>query len=280
MVQKKIDKKIIEIIEATSFPPVALRIYNLVSRANTSMAEIKTSILMDPVLSAKVLQVANSPFFNRGRQTDTLDHALSLIGFNALQMIVLCASLHELYKTASTIDKNIWAHSLGVSLIASMLAKETGLVNEHIAATAGLFHDTGKLVLKTASPEQYAEMSESLEGSSLSFCDAENRIFGVDHQCTGSLLAKDWNLTKEYSIVIAFHHRDDYPAPIAPHEQNLLNVIKIADEIAFFFGIGFRKKLDIYQLPYKKLGITKKRFDELIWQVNEIYEEYINSLSF
>jgi putative nucleotidyltransferase with HDIG domain len=280
MVQKKIDKKIIEIIEATSFPPVALRIYNLVSRTNTSMAEIETSILMDPVLSAKVLQVANSPFFNRGRQTDTLDHALALIGFNAVQMVVLCAALHELYKSASIIDKKMWAHSLGVSLIASMLAKETGLVNEHIASTAGLFHDSGKLVLKNASPEQYAVMSESLEGSNLSFCDAENKIFGVDHQVTGTLLAKNWNLSKEYSIVIAFHHKDEYPTPIAPHERNLLNVIKIADEIAFFFGIGLRKKVDLYQLPYKSLGITKKRFDELIWQVNEIYEEYVNSLSF
>jgi putative nucleotidyltransferase with HDIG domain len=280
MVQKKIDKRIIEIIDATSFPPVALRIYNLVSRSNTSMAEIETSILMDPVLSAKVLQVANSPFFNRGRQTDTLNHALALIGFNAVQMVVLCAALHELYKAASAIDKKLWSHSLGVSLVASMLAKETGLVNEHVAATAGLFHDAGKLVLKKASPEQYAEMAESLEGSSLSFHDAEEKLFGVDHQSIGSLLAKNWNLSKEYSIVIANHHKNEYPAPIAPHERNLLNVIKIADEITFFFGIGFRKKVDIYQLPYKNLGITKKRFDDLIWQVNEIYEEYINSLSF
>jgi putative nucleotidyltransferase with HDIG domain len=280
MIQKKIDKKIIEIIDATSFPPVALRIYNLVSRSNTSMAEIETSILMDPVLSAKVLQVANSPFFNRGRQTDTLNHALALIGFNAVQMVVLCAALHELYKAASAIDKKLWSHSLGVSLVASMLAKETGLVNEHVAATAGLFHDAGKLVLKNASPEQYAEMAETLEGSSLSFHDAEDRLFGIDHQVIGSLLAKNWNLSKEYSIVIAYHHKNEYPAPIAPHERNLLNVIKIADEITFFFGIGFRKKVDIYQLPYKNLGITKKRFDDLIWQVNEIYEEYINSLSF
>jgi putative nucleotidyltransferase with HDIG domain len=280
MTQKKIDKKIIEIIDATSFPPVALKIYNLINKAGTDMAEIETSISMDPVLSAKVLQVANSPFFNRGRQTDTLGHALRMIGFNAVRMIVLCAALYELYKTALEIDKKLWSHSLGVSLIASILAKETGLVNEHVAASAGLFHDAGKLILKNASPEQYAEMTYELEGSTLSFIEAEERLFGLDHQETGSLLAKNWNLAKEYALVMSCHHKDKYPAPLSPGEHGLLDIVKIADEIAFFFGIGFQRKVDIYQLPYDSLGVTKKRFDALIWHVNEIYEEYVNGLSF
>jgi hypothetical protein len=54
----------------------------------------------------------------------------------------------------------------------------------------------------------------------------------------------------------------------------------MADDIAFFFGIGFSRKVDIIALPYHAIGLTKKRFDELIWHVNEIYEEHINSLSF
>ena len=152
---KPIDKKIIDIIDATSFPPVALRIYTLVSRPDTSLSEIEKALSMDPVLSAKTLQVANSPFFNRGRHTDTLDRALTLIGFNAVRMVVLCAAIHELYKKASIIDKKLWAHSLGVSLIGSVLAKETSLVNEHNAAAAGLFHDAGKLVLRNAYSDKY-----------------------------------------------------------------------------------------------------------------------------
>jgi len=63
MTAKPIDKKIIDIIDATSFPPVALRIYTLVSRPDTDLSEIKKALSMDPVLSAKALQVANSPFF-------------------------------------------------------------------------------------------------------------------------------------------------------------------------------------------------------------------------
>lgn len=277
---KQIDKRIIEIIEATSFPPVALKIYNLIGKAGTNMIDMETSISMDTVLSAKVLQVANSPFFSRGRQTDTLGHALQLIGFNAVRMVVLCAALHELYKTALEIDKKLWSHTLGVSLVASILAKETGLANEYVSTAAGLFHDAGKLVLKNADPQQYAEMADMLDGSSLSFVDAEERVFGLNHQDAGRLLAKNWNLGKEYAVVMSCHHEHESLAQLSGSEKSLLNIIKIADEIAFFFGIGFKKKVDIYKLPYDRLNITKERFDALIWRVNEIYEEYINSLSF
>ncbi len=275
-----IQKKIIEIIDATSFPPVALRIYNLVSKAETNLADIETSISMDPVLSAKVLQVANSPFFSRGRQTDTLGRALNLIGFNAVRMVVLCAALHELYKSALEIDKRLWSHSLGVSLIASILSKETGIANEHVSAAAGLFHDAGKLVLKNASPGQYAEMAAALEGSALSFVDAEQRIFGFDHQYTGGLLSKNWNLAREYALVMSCHHKNESSVQLSPAESSLLNIITIADDIAFFFGIGFSKKVDIYKLPYDRLGITKERFEALIWRVDEIYGDYVSSLSF
>ena len=147
MTANPIDKKIIDIIDSASFPPVALRIYTLVSRPDTDLSEIKKALSMDPVLSAKALQVANSPFFSRRKHTNTPDRALTLIGFNVVRMVVLCAAIHKLYTKAHDTDRKLWAHSLGVSLIASILAKETGLVNENNAAAAGLFHDIGKLVL-------------------------------------------------------------------------------------------------------------------------------------
>jgi putative nucleotidyltransferase with HDIG domain len=277
---KPIDKNIIEIIDATSFPPVALRIYTLVSKPDTDLSEIEKALAMDPVLSAKALQVANSPFFNRGRHTDTLDRALALIGFNAVRMVVLCAAIHELYKKAKEIDRKLWAHSLGVSLIASILAKETGLTNESSAAAAGLFHDIGKLILRNAYSDKYAEMAEFLEGGTLPFCTAEDRLCGVNHCITGNLLAKNWSLSREYVAVIACHHVEDCDIPLNRQERDLINIIKLSDEIAFFFGIGFRRKVDIMSLPYNTIGLTKKRFDELIWHVNEIYEDHINSLTF
>jgi len=127
------------------------------------------------------------------------------------------------------------AHSLGVSLIASILAKESGLVNENNAAAAGLFHDIGKLVLRTAYTDKYSEMVKFIEGGTISFSVAEDGLCGINHCVTGSILAKNWNLSREYSAVIACHHGDEFTIPLDRNERDLLNIISMADDIAFFF---------------------------------------------
>ncbi len=37
---------------------------------------------------------------------------------------------------------------------------------------------------------------------------------------------------------------------------------------------------DIFNLSYPALGLSKKKFEEIIWHVDGIYEEYIESLTF
>jgi putative nucleotidyltransferase with HDIG domain len=275
-----IDTKLIDIAEATSFKPVAMRICNMVSKSKTSLDEIENSLSMDAVLSAKTLQVANSPFFSRGKKTETLSHALALIGFDSLRVIVLSAAIHDVYRNSLEVDKKLWGHALGVSLTASILARQTGLVDEPVAAAAGLFHDAGKLLMRSAYPQKYSEMIESIEGSSIAFCEAENRLFNVNHTIAGSLLAKKWNLPRDYAAVIACHHGKGNSIPLNQNEQTLVKIISIADDIAFFFGIGLTRKVDIFKLPYQELGISENSFNALVWEVNNIYEEYVNSLSF
>lgn len=275
-----IDTKLVDIAEATSFRPVAMRICNMVGNLKTSLAEIEGSLAMDSVLSAKTLQVANSPFFSRGKKTETLAHALALIGFDALRVIVLSAAIHDVYRNSLDVDKKLWSHSLGVSLTASLFAKYTGLADEAVAAAAGLFHDAGKLLMRGAYTQKYMEMIETIDGSALTFCEAENRIFNVNHTIAGALLAKKWNLPQEYASVIACHHGNEFSVPLSKNEQILCRIIAISDEIAFFFGIGLKRKTDVFKLPYAELGISEKKFNDVIWEVNDIYEEYVNSLSF
>jgi putative nucleotidyltransferase with HDIG domain len=275
-----IDPRILELVEATSFPPVALKIFTMVGNANIDMEEIERTLSMDSVLSARVFKVANSPFFNRGHKADTLSRAVSLIGMNALRTVVLTATLYDVYKPTSPVEKKLWEHALGVSLAASLLAKQTSLAVEHQASTAGLFHDIGKLIIKTAFTRQYDEMADFIDGGSISFNDAEYRTFGVTHTATGVVLAHRWNLGPDYCAVIEWHHGipDNLTLPAA--QRRLIQIISMADEIALYFGIGFRKQVHLEQLPFRQLGLTKTAFDGIIWHLNETFEEYINSLQF
>ena len=52
-------------------------------------------------------------------------------------------------------------------------------------------------------------MVKFIEGGTIYFSVAEDGLCGVNHCVTGSILAKNWNLSREYSTVIACHHGDE-----------------------------------------------------------------------
>jgi len=278
MLTNQFAARLVEIAEATSFRPVAMKICSIVSRPQTTIGDIEALLAMDTVLTARTLQVANSPFFNRGRKTGALSHALTLIGFDTLRMIVLSAAIYDLYQNPVEIDRKLWEHSMGVSLAASMLARETGLVGEQDAAAAGLFHDAGKILMRNAFPEPYAEMIKTVEGTSLSFCESEARLFGINHMEAGGILAKKWNLPREYAMVIGHHHDGDCGPPLHANETALIKITAAADTIAFYLGMGLKRDIGASEIPGDEIRISSGRLKDLMQEMQELYADHVNTL--
>jgi putative nucleotidyltransferase with HDIG domain len=277
--EEAVRNRLLEIVEATIFPAVALKVFNLVGNVNTDVNELEKVVSMDPVLSGKVLKIANSSFFCGGRKTTTIFEALSVIGFDAMRTIVITTTLRDLFRGPGELERKLWEHSIGVSIIASVLARETKLAEQGVASLAGLFHDIGKLILKNAFPDAYVGLAKSIDGSVISsFYAAENEVIGTDHSAAGLLLADKWNLPDEYRLVIACHHDCERRARLTDKQKHLLNIVRASDEIALFLGIGFSRKIDSGNLSYGALGFTEETFHDLLWKTHEILEDYKKSV--
>ena len=74
-----------------TLPQVAQRVVALSQDPNTSYRDLKTVILPDPPLAAKVMMMANSAFFHRRKQAKTLEEAIFTIGLNNL--VAICTSV-------------------------------------------------------------------------------------------------------------------------------------------------------------------------------------------
>ncbi len=70
-----------------TLPQVAQRVVALSQDPKTSYRDLKTVILPDPPLAAKVMMMANSAFFHRRDQAKTLEEAIFTIGLNNLVTI-------------------------------------------------------------------------------------------------------------------------------------------------------------------------------------------------
>jgi HD-like signal output (HDOD) protein len=89
-----------------------------------------------------------------------------------------------------------------------MLSRSENLSEEmcDYAFTAGLLHDTGKLVLATRLPEQYSRVAAQTAERKLPFWRAEQEALGASHAEVGAYLLGLWGFCDAVVEALTFHH--------------------------------------------------------------------------
>src|SRR5271157_5719840 len=128
MNEDTLEKIILDTVDVPSLPPVASRVLQLVSSDFTSINQLEEIISRDESFSTRLLRIANSPYYGRGRGIDTISTAIILIGFSSMKSLVAAASLKDLHRKFGLFEQQHWEHSLGVSIASSLLAAETEML--------------------------------------------------------------------------------------------------------------------------------------------------------
>src|SRR5690348_8566501 len=79
-----------------------------------------------------------------------------------------------------TLRKQIWPHSVVSAIGAQTIAKAREL-DEHLAFTASLLHDIGKIIMWEVLSEKYARLLEEVQQNHYTLVDTEKRVVGLDH---------------------------------------------------------------------------------------------------
>jgi HD-like signal output (HDOD) protein len=110
-------------------PPVYHKLHQAMQSPDTSFAEFSEIISADPSLAARLLRIANSPFYGIGSRVEIIIHALGIIGIDQLTELALATIMVNHFKG---IDKSLvnmqsfWMHSVGCGLAARAIAKNMG----------------------------------------------------------------------------------------------------------------------------------------------------------
>ncbi len=220
------------------FPPVAIRILQLLQDDTVSVDELVELMRADPAFSTELLRRANSPLFGFQSEIVSLREALILLGFRRVRGLALTVATGMYLRKAARIEelRKFWRYSLACALLSEELARAFGLP-EDIAYTAGLLHDIGRLALMVVHPEQYAQLirhvSEQLEANQpVDIVQLERDLFGMDHYEVGRGLAEDWKLPPVLAEIAGRH-------PWGPTRQwNLIGVVRLGCQLAMALGFG------------------------------------------
>jgi putative nucleotidyltransferase with HDIG domain len=189
------------------------------------------------VLTAKLLKIANSPFYGFPRRIATIDFAIVVLGFDALKDIVISVSL------LSALNKNdskffdpraFWDHCVAAGAAARKFSHDFNYRVSGEAFVAGLLHDIGILIETQYFPKEFREVIKTTKMKSISFLEAEKEIFGVTHEEIGSWLAERWNLPEQLVEAIRFHHSPG----VAENNRELVALIHFVDVLSHRLQIG------------------------------------------
>jgi len=142
-----------EDIKFPTFLQASVGVREALSRSNWSNLELAKLVSSEPLLSARVVALANSAAMNTsGRHVTDVKSAVAIVGQRAVRsvaaslMVEQAAGAKELTPFRKQ-AKEIWEHSLAVAVMAYVLASKTKRWAADEAMFAGLVHDLGHFYL-------------------------------------------------------------------------------------------------------------------------------------
>lgn len=253
-----------------TLPEVALKIRDEIDNENVTAAAIAKVISSDTALSAKLLQVANSPLYRAKNPIENIKAAIARLGYKQVKNLVNSLVMKQMFQaTSDLLDQKLrecWNHSAQVAAIASVIAAQTPGLEKDQAMLIGLVHDIGKLPILVHAEE----MPELLDNEALL-----NSLLARLHTIVGEKILNSWQLpeilVKAASEHENIHYRHDGP----PDYTDVTIVANLQSVYGQEHPLG---QVDWSTVPaFEKLGIaTDVEFVEI--EENKTQVEEIESI--
>jgi HD-like signal output (HDOD) protein len=192
-------------------PPTCVRLAMLVAADEPDLKQATELVTYDPILTAKILRMANSVLLGSRRAVGTVKEAVVRLGARALFNLSMAASAQPTMEKSvpgyGIPGKRLWRHCLTAALTTEA-ARDccTGTVPA-FSFTAALLHDIGKLVLgRLMSPEVLLQCGQKVNEGHLEPFQAEREILSVHHGDVGGIVAQSWQLPSGIVNGITYHH--------------------------------------------------------------------------
>ena len=242
-----------------SLPSLYVEVMKELQSPDSSVQKVGKIISQDMGMTAKILQLINSAFFGLPRQISSPEQAVGLLGLDTIRALVLSTHVFSQFDEAKLPGFHLtalWDHCVAVGSCANRIAKSEKAEKKSIddALTAGLLHDSGKLVLATNLPDLYQEVLYMVDKQETNLLEAEKETFGTTHAEVGAYLLGLWGLPDPIVEAVAFHHHPNkclsqaFSSLTAVHVANVLDHeerIDVESSSRSKIDLDYLSKLDI-----------------------------------
>jgi len=220
-----------------SLPSIVMEVLQLANDNDTRTSDFESILRKDQALTAKVLKLANSPFFGLRNKVSSISQAIVILGFKSLKSVVIAAKASKLLDRQLHIYRfsagGMWKHSMSCATICRDVAARLRMPGEEQEElfVAGLLHDVGKILLAPYVEEEQDEWERIVAAEGVS--SAERTLAGVTHEEVGGRMAIQWGLAPSLANLIRDHHARPSTTTSLP-----LAILQVSNELCAQVGIG------------------------------------------
>lgn len=189
-------------LELPSMPSTGVRIAKHLEDPAADSDSIARIIQLDPALTARLIQVANSPAFKGRVKIESCRDAVTRLGQSTTRDLVISFVLKGIFRSRRPLIKQrmeqVWRHSTQVAAISYALARQASRLDAGQAMLAGLMHDIGVIPILTS-----AARFPRLSDDATLLDTVVSRLRGE----SGAMLLRKWGFAPEF-IDVAMHAED------------------------------------------------------------------------
>ena len=208
-------------LQLPTLPEVALRVRDVVDDENANASQIAEIIAQDAALSARLIQVGNSPLYRGRQEIDRLSMVVARLGNKLVRNLVTSQVMKQMFQaTNDLVDQRlraVWEHSVQVAAIARALAGHAPGVLPDQALLAGLIHDIGILPILYRAEER----DDLLQTDGLL-----DQLIVRLHTRIGGAILKHWKFPAAL-VAVAAEHEDLQRSH--PGGADLVDVVQVAN---------------------------------------------------
>lgn len=223
-----------------TFPSVAIRVLEMFADENVAVVQLAGEIKLDPVLTIKILHVANSPLYRSKTEIATVEHAISWLGKSEVAGLALS------FKLASFASDNgkdtryfndFWRQSFIQGCAMSRIAESGGQIPQGEAYVCGLLMDFGRLLMLDGYPSGYAKIIDESQEQGIPLHQVETSRLETNHAEIGEELIGSMGLPERYGEVAKLHvlTPDELDAQTDHISFHMISAAVVSSAIGDFF---------------------------------------------
>jgi HD-like signal output (HDOD) protein len=192
-------------------PTVALQVMWACDDARSSARSVGEATEADPVLTARLLRLANSAMYALRVPVTNGHRAVAVLGFSTVRALAAVVTGGE---HLHRVPDRFWEHSAAVAAAARTLAPRLGVPADD-AFAVGLLHEMGVALLEGLDPGGWDRVEAAGAGP-----EAERHVFGITHDEAVAQVFTAWRLPS--SMVEAVSGHTHHAGPDAPALRRVL----------------------------------------------------------